>query len=81
MSFRGQTNQNQEDEQIFLGQKVSKQKSVQLLKVTEKLEKSIGQIESTVNLIHKNIDLQNSHILKTTKVITEEYLNSYKDEF
>jgi hypothetical protein len=52
-----------------------------LLKVSEKLEKSISQIETTVNSLYKSIEIQNNHILKTTQSITEEYLNSYKDEF
>ena len=68
-----------EDEQPFGLAAKNQGQSIQ--KVTKKLHDSVLQIEDAVNKIEKKINTQNNHILSTTKDITKEYLNSYKEDF
>lgn len=72
---------SEEKEELILGQKAFKHQTQNLQLVAKKLEQSISQVELAVNKISKVIEKQNDVIMDTTSKITEEYLNSYKEEF
>ena len=78
-SLVGVGTEDQED--MYLGLKSTKHQSSHFQQITQKLEKSINQIEGAVTKISQNIAKQHSHIMKTTKDITREYLNSYSEDF
>lgn len=52
-----------------------------MLKIAKKLNESLKQIEDAMSKIQQNVNKQNDYILETTKMITQEYLNSYKEDF
>ena len=64
-----------------LGQKASKTQTIQVQKVARQLNSSIQHIEEAVHKISERVIQQNEYIIQTTKQITQEYLNSYKEEF
>lgn len=61
--------------------KATKNQSIQVQDITKKLENTIVQIEKAMVKIQEGVEKQNEVIVETTKQITQDYLNSYKEDF
>jgi hypothetical protein len=82
-AFKNATIQSieEQEEQHPFGLGSSKNQSQPVLKMSKKLHETIKSIEDAVGKIEHNVQRQSEHILETTKNITQEYLNSYKEDF
>ena len=47
----------------------------------QKLEKNVSQIETSIEQLSVTVEKQNSYMVAQAKNITQEYLDSYKDDF
>ena len=64
-----------------LNLKASKQTSLQVQRMVNKITEKITHIESNVCAIEKAVDKQNDFILDTTGNITREFLEHYREDF
>lgn len=55
--------------------------SAHLITVAETLEKSLKSIERALDNISNDIEMQNQIISDTTRKVTREHLESYREDF
>ena len=55
--------------------------SAHLITVAETLEKSLKAIERALDNISHDVDMQNQIISDTTRKVTREHLESYREDF
>lgn len=64
-----------------LNLKASKQTSLQVQRMINKIDDKIKSIETNVSQIEKAVDKQSEFILDTTGNITREFLEHYREDF
>lgn len=77
-----QESQAKEEEKPALGMQLNNMnQSAHLITVAETLEKSLKSIERALDNISNDIEMQNEIISETTRKVTREHLESYREDF